>query len=133
MSESPHVIDYARPLHRAWSPEESRRARRLLLLLGMQAALILVYSWGGAALAKRATGSSGLDSRFTGTNDYIYWLIDVPMVVAFIVPIGVAVVAWVMVSLNRWRARFLYVFFACVAAWFVTMCGLVFLSMDIDP
>jgi len=106
--------------------------------------LILVYSWGGAALAKRATGSSGLDSRFTGTNDYIYWLIDVPMVVAywlidvpmvvaFIVPIGVAVVAWVMVSLNRWRARFLYVFFACVAAWFVTMCGLVFLSMDIDP
>jgi len=57
----------------------------------------------------------------------------VPMVVAFIVPIGVAVVAWVMVSLNRWRARFLYVFFACVAAWFVTMCGLVFLSMDIDP
>jgi hypothetical protein len=94
---------------------------------------MLVYAWGGAAWAKRLTGTSGLDSRFTGTDVYIYWLIDVPMRIGSVVPFGIGILSCAMVTLNRWRPRFLFILLACFAAWLVTMLGLVFLSIDIDP
>jgi hypothetical protein len=107
--------------------------RRLLLALAIQAVVILAYAWGGAIWAKRHTGQSVLFAPATGTDAYIHWLIDVPALVAPIVPIGVGAITCVMVALNRWRARFLFILIACFAAWFVTMLGLVFLAIDIDP
>jgi hypothetical protein len=135
-NERQPVIDYAsppRPPHPRWTVRERRRAGRIISVLGAHAAALVAYAYAAAVWAKWMTGTSALDSRFTGTNAYIYWIIDVPMQLAALVPFVVAIVVCGKVTFGRWRARFLLMIVASVITWLIAASALLFLSMDIDP
>jgi hypothetical protein len=133
MPELPQTIEYANPAHHPFRSRELRRVKRLLLALVLQPALILAYAWGGAAWAQQHEGQSELSWRATGTDAYIYWLIDVPRLVAPIAPVSIGVLTCVIVMLTRWRASTFFILIACVAAWFATTFGLFLLRHGIDP
>ena len=136
MSDSTNLLHYRgrpEPLDPRWAPREKRRVWLALVFLAAPAAVLLTWSYGGAAWVMHRTGLSGLDSRFTGTYAYIYWLIDVPMRLGAVVPAVVALVTISNVVGRRWRPRSLLILLACFIIWLATTIALFVLWMNIDP